>query len=420
MFKPDRLYLVYKNKKMTSIEIVLFKGKKNKEGKNPIALRIIKDRKPSYKFLEYIHLKHWNAEKGKVRQSNINYQVINNLCDNEKTRASNLVRDYDARSRKYTSSQIINILKGKEGVTITFFALAEIYLKEIDLPSKYNRHRSESYRFNNFKKFVAGTDIGFEEITEGFLKRFIIFLKTNGNSATSTINDHLALVRKLFNRAIREGYVGRQYYPFSREGIKTSHTQTMKIGLSKEEIKKLEELDFSENPVLDHVRNLFLFSFYFAGMRISDTLRTKWSNIQNGRLYYTMGKNNKTDSLLIPNKAKNILSKYEHDKNSPDDYVFPYLKEIDKKDIKAITKKINTTSSALNARLKTIAKLAGIEKRLTNHIARHSFGNIAGSDIPVQMLQKMYRHFNLTTTVGYQSNFDHSKTDEALNNVLDF
>ncbi len=405
---------------MTSIEIVLFKGKKNKAGKHPIALRIIKDRKPSYKFLEYVDLKDWNAEKGKVRQSNINYKLINNLCDNEKTRASNLVRDYDARNRKYTSAQIIKILKGKEDTTMTFFGLAELYLKEINLPSKYNRHRSESNRFKNFKKFVAGKDVVFEEITESFLKRFILFLKTNGNSATSTINGHLALVRKLFNRAIREGYVGRQYYPFSREGIKTTHAQTMKIGLNKEEIKSLEELDLSENQVLDDARNLFLFSFYFAGMRISDTLRTKWINIQNGRLYYTMGKNDKTDSLLIPDKAKIILSKYELDKSNPSDYVFPYLKGIDKKDVKAITKKINNTSSLLNTRLKTIAKMSGIEKNLSNHIARHSFGNIAGGDIPVQMLQKMYRHFNLSTTVGYQSNFDHSKTDEALNNVLDF
>ncbi|WP_108866845.1 site-specific integrase [Aquimarina aquimarini] len=405
---------------MTSVEIVLFKGKKNKEGKHPLALRIIKDRKPSYKFLEYIHLKDWNAEKTRVRGSNRDYKLLNNLCDNEKTRASNLVRDYDAKNKKYSSVQIINILKGKGDTIKTFFELTDLYLKEINIPSKYNHHRSEKIRFNNLKKYTNNRDVHFEEITEGFLKRFIIYLKNNGNSATATINGHLSLVRKLFNRAIREGYVGRQYYPFSRGGICFSKVKTLKIGLNKEEIKSLEQLDLSEKPVLDHARNVFLFSFYFAGIRISDVLRIKWSNFQNGRLYYQMEKNEKADSLVVPEKVKCILAIYQKDKNCTTDYVFPELKGIDRTDIEAVTKKVNATAASFSSKLKTIAKLAGIEKKITPHIARHSFGNIAGSDIPIRMLQKLYRHSNLSTTIGYQSNFDHSQTDEALNNVLDF
>ncbi|WP_062060125.1 tyrosine-type recombinase/integrase [Aquimarina longa] len=69
---------------------------------------------------------------------------------------------------------------------------------------------------------------------------------------------------------------------------------------------------------------------------------------------------------------------------------------------------------------KDIAELAMIDKKITCHISRHSFGNIAGDKIPVQMLQKLYRHSDISTTIGYQSHFDHSKTDKALNNVLDF
>ncbi|MGA8853026.1 MAG: hypothetical protein WB492_02500 [Christiangramia sp.] len=36
--------------------------------------------------------------------------------------------------------------------------------------------------------------------------------------------------------------------------------------------------------------------------------------------------------------------------------------------------------------LSEIAKKAGITKKLSMHIARHSFGNIAGDKIPIQML----------------------------------
>lgn len=38
----------------------------------------------------------------------------------------------------------------------------------------------------------------------------------------------------------------------------------------------------------------------------------------------------------------------------------------------------------------------------------------------IQMLQKLYRHPSITTTVNYQSNFIHKDVDDALENVIGF
>jgi len=65
-------------------------------------------------------------------------------------------------------------------------------------------------------------------------------------------------------------------------------------------------------------------------------------------------------------------------------------------------------------------KKAKISKKLTMHLARHTFGNISGDKIPIQMLQKLYRHSNVTTTIGYEGNFIHKDADEALDHVLAF
>lgn len=54
------------------------------------------------------------------------------------------------------------------------------------------------------------------------------------------------------------------------------------------------------------------------------------------------------------------------------------------------------------------------------HIARHTFGNIAGDKIPVQMLQKLYRHSSILTTIGYQANFMHQESDDAIDAVTKF
>ena len=70
--------------------------------------------------------------------------------------------------------------------------------------------------------------------------------------------------------------------------------------------------------------------------------------------------------------------------------------------------------------MKQIAELCGINKKITTHIARHTFGNISGEKISPLMLQKLYRHSDIRTTIGYQSNFIFRETDEALDTVINF
>ncbi len=61
-----------------------------------------------------------------------------------------------------------------------------------------------------------------------------------------------------------------------------------------------------------------------------------------------------------------------------------------------------------------------VDKIITNHIARHSFGNIASDKVSQQMLQKLYRHTHLSTTISYQGNFLHKNADIALGVIINF
>ncbi len=64
--------------------------------------------------------------------------------------------------------------------------------------------------------------------------------------------------------------------------------------------------------------------------------------------------------------------------------------------------------------------ISSIQKNISMHIARHSFGNISGNKIPIQMLQKLYRHSSVTTTIRYQANFIHKDADDVLDSVVNF
>lgn len=154
-------------------------------------------------------------------------------------------------------------------------------------------------------------------------------------------------------------------------------------------------------------------------MRVSDVLRLRWSELTDHRLSYTMGKNGKNVSIKVPDKAFAILKQYEGSEIS--DLVFPDLKMIPDKSFNnrsLVQLKIKAAVKKLNSSLKEIAEIAGIEKTLTMHIARHTFGNISGDRIPIQMLQKLYRHSSITTTIGYQANFINKYADDALDAVI--
>lgn len=142
--------------------------------------------------------------------------------------------------------------------------------------------------------------------------------------------------------------------------------------------------------------------------------------VYDGRLNYRVSKNTKMVSLKIPQKVLIIMKYYEKNKNGADDFIFFEMKKADFSNAKDVYNKIKVATSKFNKNLKSIVKKAEINKRVTMHIARHSFGNIAGDSIHPLMLQKLYRHSDLKTTLNYQANFIHKDADDALDLVINF
>jgi len=405
---------------MATLKAILHpKADKNGDKTYRLALRVTVNRKRSYLQLGYnIDPKDWNDESEKVKRSHSKYTQINRLIRKKYDEIEDYILESEALRKNLTAKQITEYVKGNKKGT-TFFELSEHFLQELTDSGKINREVTERSRYNMFKEFLK-RDISFQEIDEALLRKFKAYLLGSREVSERTVMNYYVAIRTLFNRAITDGIVEQKYYPFGKGKIKIRFPQTIKIGLEANEILSIEELELKEGTGTWHTRNVFLFSFYFAGVRISDVLRMRWSDFKNDRLYYKMGKNSKVDSLKIPIKVMNIIEQYRKDKNSETDYVFPELKKVNPKDKKDEYRKIKTAIKKFNKYLTDIADEAGIDKKVSTHIARHSFGNIAGDKVSPQMLQKLYRHTSLTTTIGYQGNFIHKDADDALDSVVDF
>lgn len=405
---------------MATIQIALRK-KKNKAGLYPLVIRITKNRKSTYIYTgQYIDEKYWDETKLKVKKSHPNTVRLNNLLVSKLAEANKSLLEIESKpSGSSQISDIKQILVNKQK-NHSFYHFAENYFLELEKNKKFSRINSEKPILNRIKKYHPN-DLILEKITPLFLRGLITHLRGINTIGERTIANTLIFIRTLYNRAIYTNLILKDSYPFGNgDGkIKIKIPQSVKIGLMADEIKAIENLDLSDHQKQHHTRNIFLFSFYLAGMRVADVLKMKWSNIKGDRIYYTMNKNQKILSLKISDKLQSILNEYK-DKKTSDDYIFPELKEANQDNPKDILRVTKTANKRLNRYLTQIAEKCEISTKISMHVSRHSFGNISSDKIPIQMLQKLYNHSNIQTTIQYQQNFISKDLDDAMDNVMNF
>jgi integrase/recombinase XerD len=399
---------------MATIKAVL-KPDKKKDGTFPIVIRITKDRKTSYVPIGYSASQdQWDSGRGHVRKKYTNSVWLNALIDHRIAELSRNAIELETDKPEVSVAAIKN--SSKKNRIAMFFSQAEIYLTDLKGAGKYNQYTADKPRVKHFREFL-GRDIAFQEIDVATLERFKAHVKNKLKLSERSAVNHLSMVRSVFSHAKKDKLIKADVTPFGKGKIVIKFPESGKVGLNAEEIRSLESVSLL--PRAHHCRNLWLFSFYFAGMRISDVLRLKWHDFQNGRLVYVMGKNDKAGSLKISDKAQAILGEYRKEKRSDDDFIFPELKNTDQTDQFVMERTIAFKTSAIDKCLKKdVASAAEITKKLTMHIARHSFATEAGDKINIQMLQKLYRHSQITTTIGYQSAFINRDADDALDAVL--
>ena len=364
-----------------------------------------------------IKSKDWDDEKKRVKKSHDNSVRLNNLIQNYISKIDNYIIQKEASNEPINFEEIKEKVFNKTNTSNTFKEYSLEYLDDLHKEKKYAQFGSSRSQINKMIAFF-GDYATFSALTINHIKKFKVFLKSDYNQSERSIVNHLIVLRAICNKAIRDGLMNKNDYPFGGEGVVIRIPNSIKVGLNLEEIKLLELAKIKSFTSKWNARNAFLLSFYFAGARISDVLKIKWTDIVDGRLHYKMGKNNKVGSIAVAKKANDILEQYKTKRWSKEEFVLPELNKADLSDEKDVYRKIITATKKYNKWLKKLAVEVGIEKKVTCHIARHSFGNISGDKIPVQMLQKLYRHSDITTTINYQQSFINKDTDDALALVI--
>ena len=285
----------------------------NKDGKFPLAIRITINRRSTLEFLGYsLNKNQWDTKKKQVKKHVPNYKRLNALISEKVAELQKLHLDQELSNTSVSSKQLREIYKGTSGKQ-GFFYVANNYLENLKKEGKYNQYNTNKPRLKRFQEHIKNDLISFEEISVEKLRDFKARLIGEFKISERTAINYLILIRTIYNRGIRNGYVESKYYPFGKGKIQLKFPDSIKRGLSQKEIDAIVQLDLSDKPKHDHARSIFLCCYALAGMRVSDLLRLRWSSIdtKEKKLYYSMGKNNKFGALKLNEKVLTLFKRYK-------------------------------------------------------------------------------------------------------------
>ncbi len=266
-----------------------------------------------------------------------------------------------------------------------------------------------------------------KKIDRTFIMDFDTYLRTTSLHPNS-VNVNMAVLQAIVNRAfyVDDAIPGRTS-PF--QGYVFRQLKSFREVLNPDEIEMLKTQSVKKESSLWNARNVFLFSYFCAGIRVGDLLKLKWSNVISGkRLVYVMSKNLKHRDLLLVKPALDILSCYQGKKS---DFIFPYLDDtapyatlpetaLSPCQKVELVNDISSATKRINRALDDLCRMAGIEKHVTMHVSRHSFASLAREKgVMSAEIKNLLAHSNLKTTEIYMGDFDRQKSDDILHNLFE-
>lgn len=235
-----------------------------------------------------------------------------------------------------------------------------------------------------------------------FCKKLVTYMRSRYRTTAGkqlcayTVINYLRCFTHAMNEAVREGMI--DYNPMSRlrqeDKVRTPGRQIKYLSI--DEVKRL----IMNGNCQDRVKRAFLFSC-FCGLRFSDVSALTWGNVK-------AGSNTKLRIELIVMKTGMPLTVYLSDE------ACKWLPER-----RETTANVFQLPSAVwvNKILKRWGKSAGINKRLTFHVAAHTFATMMltlGADL--YTTSKLLGHSSIKTTQIYAQIVD-KKKEEAVNLV---
>ncbi|MCD8173234.1 MAG: site-specific integrase [Alistipes sp.] len=392
-----------------SLLFIIKKSKLRKNGEAPICLRItVNGRIEEVMVKRTVPVASWNQAKECSNGKDHAARELNHYLSTVKARVFQIQRELEIDGVPVTALAVKNRYYGKEEHGKT---LCEVYKEHND---KCRALVGIDFTLSTVEKFDTSLphvreytlhqygkdDISLSEMNGQFIRDFEFYLKTVRHCQHNSAIKHLKNLKKVVRIALANEWMKKD--PFV--GIQFRHEEKSVEFLTQEE---LERIIHKELPVqrLEQVRDIFVFCC-MSGLAFIDVQQlTPGHLIEDNNCALWIRKNRqKTGNICnIPvlSVARRIIDKYaDHPECLRRGVVLPVI-----------------SNQKMNAYLREIADLCGIEKKLTTHVARHTAATVVflANNVSMENVAKILGHSNTKTTQHYAKVLDSSIMRDMAN-----
>ncbi|SHL81346.1 site-specific integrase [Flavobacterium chilense] len=352
----------------------------------------------------YVEPIYWNNKNRTIKTDYPNAIKLNKQIAETIRNLENFELDKINAGKPFNLGMLTDFFKGESVNSFTEFMEIEIEKMNLTESTKKN-HRTTLARLKEFKKVIYFEDITFELLNDFdiFLRKIEITFKDAPSKKLmqNTIWKYFKNMKTYVNLAINKDLMNVQQYPFRK--FKVKQQDSNKVFLTPEEIDQMQDLVLTgDNIKLQYIKDLFMYSVY-TGLRFSDVLSMqKRELVAIGGNTWLIKKMEKTDeSVRIPiytifnGKPIEIINKYNRFNSI---FCFEQI-----------------TNQYANRTLKILAGLAGINKKITFHTARHTTATyLLYKGVSLTTVQKVLGHKKIATTQIYGHIMDNTIEKELI------
>lgn len=345
----------------------------------------------------YIPLSAWNQKVRKVKTTYPKALYLNAYIDKVINDITQLFIEEVSQGKTVSSQQLKNKYLGVEKV-VTHKTILEAFdyhntkMEEQVKIGKVVKKTHERYIItkNKVEAFMQHQyklkDMQLPEIRLRFVTEFEHYLLTEQNLQSNTAHKYIKNLKKIMNLAVGLDWIPSN--PFNN--FRCSYTAPEREVLTQEELDtiRLKEINIQR---LAEVRDVFIFCCY-TGFAYTDIYNFEYNAVTKGIdgeswLTTNRQKTGVKESVPLLPIAMDIITKYRN---------HSYCKNSDK------LLPVNS-NQRYNSYLKEIADICGIKKKITSHIARHTFATTVtlANGVPIETVSSMLGHSSIRTTQIY-------------------
>lgn len=383
----------------------LFKARSNSAGTCPLMCRITVDGVRS-DFSTSIRLRpvQWSAKKQRFIGASDEAQIVNQKIAKIKNDLEKVRMIFESRDEIYSTADILDVYQGRKKFEYTVKEIYERYIDYVlsfqgtDESLSQGTIRNWLIRLATFQEFlgVSGNlNLYSSRVSGSFSEAFRFWMMKDKGFKRSHAVRQLSSLKTVFSWAVGSGLT--KVNPFL--GVDVSQdTPSDPTYLDQDELFLIENYCFRVEK-LERVRDLFLFQCY-TGLSYADLESFSSENLIEfqDRICISKDREKSLVYFFLPllKKPAKILEKYGGADSLP-----------------------VISNAKYNLYLKEVAEVVGIDKRITTHVARKTFGFMALNEwnIPIETVSRMLGHTDIRTTQKIYAKVLREKVARDMGNI---